>query len=73
MVSIRAAQTLLPVDVRYKFTEPAAVSALLGIYVVINVVALGEKIPVPLLDHIPPVALVTVPVSDTFGLLPQTV
>ncbi len=38
----------------------------------LRVVLSGLNVPVPLLDQVPPVALVTLPFKDTIGLFAQT-
>jgi hypothetical protein len=49
------------------------VSAELGKYVAVNDVVDGLNAPLPLVDHCPPVAIVTFPFRLTFELFPQTV
>ncbi len=61
-----------PVVVNLKVTVPAAVSAALGVYVAaINVALLN--VPLPVVVHIPPPALVVAPERVTTALLAQTV
>ena len=66
-----ALQFALPVDVSVSVTVPAAISAALGVYVALSVVAFGLKEPVPPLQA-PPVAPVTLPFSATCTLFAQT-
>jgi type IV secretory pathway protease TraF len=62
------------VEVSVKVTIPAAVSAVLGMYIVDKKLAPGTYAPVPEQDQIPVVVPPeTVPASDVFALLPQTV
>ena len=72
IVFVTARQSPLPVVVRTMFTLPAAVSAALGVYVVLRLVVL-PKVPVPEEDQVPPVATVTEPLRVTSALLAQTV
>ena len=62
---------VFPVVVKVKVRLPLAISAAFGVYVAFKDVLLGLKVPVPPL-HIPPVAMVTLPDSDTLALLAQT-
>jgi hypothetical protein len=54
-------------------TDPAAISAALGVYTAFSVFAFGLNVPVPPL-HVPEVALPpTIPARVTWGALAQTV
>src|SRR5690606_35697466 len=70
--SVSARQSPLPAVVRVSVTLPAAISAALGVYNALSVMALGLKVPVPPL-HTPPVAPFTVPASWIWLLLAHTV
>ena len=61
-----------PLAVKVKVTVPAAVSALLGMYVAFKVFAFGEKIPLPEVVHVP-VPVEEVALRETLSLLAQTV
>ena len=61
-----------PVEVNVIVMNPFAVSAALGIYVVERVEAVGEKVPVPAVVHIP-AAVVDVPMRETVSAFAQTV
>ncbi len=59
-----AAQIPLLVDVRIIVTIPVAVSAVLKLYIAVNELSLGVKLPVPLVDHCPVTAPpVTLPLN----------
>jgi hypothetical protein len=73
IVWVSAKQFPFPVVVRSIVKLPAEISAALGTYVVFKDVLLGVKLPVPELPHMPPLATVTEPLSDTFGLFAQIV
>jgi hypothetical protein len=61
---------LLP-EVKVNVTLPAAVSALLAMYVAFNVFAFGENAPVPVVFHTPEPVL-DEPLSNTFALFLHT-
>ena len=63
---VEMAQLSLLVEANVSVTEPELISAAEGRYWAVNVVAEGEKVPVPLVDHSPVVpAGLIVPVSGT--------
>jgi hypothetical protein len=59
--------------VRVSVILPAVLSAAEGTYEAVSVFAFGEKLPVPLLLQLPPVATVTVPFKGAFGEVEQIV
>jgi len=65
-------QPPLFVLVSVSVTEPAAVSAALGLYVALSVFALGEKVPLPLLVHVP-LPVLDEPLSAAAALFAHTV
>lgn len=71
IVSVTWLQPPFPVVVKNINTLPAVVSAALGVYKVVNEL-LGVNVPVPELDHTPPLAIVTEPFRATVGLLAHT-
>jgi len=70
--SLTAGQAPLFVEVNVSVTEPAAVSALLGVYVALGVLTLGENVPLPVLVQVPLPVLEEAP-SRTAALFAQTV
>jgi hypothetical protein len=63
----------LLVDVSVKLTEPAAISAALGVYNEFNVALFGVNVPVPPAQIPVDVGPVTDPESEEMGLLLHTV
>jgi hypothetical protein len=68
-----AIQLPFPVVVRLMVNTPPARSAVLGRYVAVRADAEGVKVPVPEELHVPPLAMVTEPLSATAALLAHTV
>src|ERR1043166_4968162 len=67
MLSSSALQLPLPEEVSISMTDPAVVSAVLGTYVALSVVAFGVNVPVPVVVQMPePVE--EVPFSGRSGL-----
>ena len=62
-----------PVEVNLKVTVPAAISAALGVYVVVKSNGSANPPGPPEVVQNPPVATVTLPVKMTSGLAWQTV
>src|SRR6186713_2461729 len=71
-VSLAGVQLPLPVVVSVSVTWPPAMSPAPGTYVAFNVLVFGVNVPVPPL-HTPPVAVTTLPPSETEALFPHTV
>src|SRR6266536_3160683 len=68
IMSVAAAHGPLPVVVKLSFTLPAVLSLAPGKYVAFKLVFDGEKLPVPEVLHIAPVALLNCPFKTTLAL-----
>src|SRR5690606_40411971 len=70
-VSLTGVQLPFPVVVKVKVTEPLLISDWVGVYSAFSALAEGENDPKPPLQ-VPPVATVTLPLSEAVGLFSQT-